>query len=78
LAGRDEDGNILPDRATGIDRSPKDWWSNMHGTRESSSPRKLPWWKRWNEFPNPTLDALLAVFGLAVILAVLIYVITFQ
>lgn len=48
----------------------------MHGFRASSTPRRLPWWRRWNEFPNPTLDALLAVFGLTVIIAVIIYILS--
>ena len=38
----------------------------MHGFRMSSSPPRPPWWKRWSDYPNPTLDALLALFGVLV------------
>jgi hypothetical protein len=25
-----------------------------------------PWWRSWNDYPNPTLDAVLALFVIAV------------
>ena len=29
-----------------------------------------PWWRSWNDYPNPTLDAVLALFVIAVIVMV--------
>ena len=43
----------------------------MHGFKTTNEPRKLPWWRRLNDFPNPTLDALLTLFGTMVIVAVI-------
>jgi hypothetical protein len=28
------------------------------------------WWRSWNDYPNPTLDAILALFIVAVIVVV--------
>jgi hypothetical protein len=33
----------------------------------SVSPDSRPWWRIWNDYPNPTRDALVGVFGIAVI-----------
>ena len=43
----------------------------MHGFKTTNQPRKLPWWRRLNDFPNPTLDALRTLFGVMVIIAVI-------
>jgi hypothetical protein len=43
----------------------------MHSFKTTNEPRKLPWWRRLNDFPNPTLDALLTLFGVMVIVAVI-------
>ena len=43
----------------------------MHGFKATNEPRTLPWWRRLNDFPNPTLDALLTLFGGMVIIAVI-------
>jgi hypothetical protein len=43
----------------------------MHSFKTTNEPRKLPWWGRLNDFPNPTLDALLTLFGVMVIVAVI-------
>ena len=43
----------------------------MHGFKTSNQPRKLSWWRRLHESPNPTLDALLTLFGMTVIVAAL-------
>jgi hypothetical protein len=40
--------------------------------KTTNQPRKLSWWRRLHDFPNPTLDALLTLFGMTVIVAVLI------
>jgi hypothetical protein len=45
----------------------------MHGFKTTDQPRKLSWWRRLHDFPDPTLDALLTLFGMTVIVAVLIY-----
>jgi ATP-dependent DNA ligase len=31
----------------------------MHGFKATNQPRKVSWWHRLRDFPNPTLDALL-------------------
>jgi hypothetical protein len=46
---------------------------NMHGCKLPMGPQRKPWWLRWNEFPNPTLDAVLAAFGIGVIIGVMIF-----
>jgi len=33
----------------------------------SVSPDSGPWWRIWNDYPNPTGDAVLGAFGIAVI-----------
>ena len=33
----------------------------------SVSPDSRPWWRIWNDYPNPTRDALVGAFGIAVI-----------
>jgi hypothetical protein len=43
----------------------------MHSFKTTNEPRKLPWWRRLNDFPNPTLDALRTLFGVMVIIAVI-------
>jgi len=35
-----------------------------------TSHERKPWWRSWNDYPNPTLDAVLAVFVVAVIVIV--------
>ena len=39
----------------------------MHGFKTKNQPRKLSWWRRLRDFPNPTLDALLTLFGMTAI-----------
>jgi len=36
----------------------------------STSPDRRPWWRTWNDYPNPTRDALLALFVIVVIVMV--------
>ena len=36
----------------------------------SISRERRPWWRSWNDYPNPTLDAVLALFVIAVIVMV--------
>ena len=43
----------------------------MQEFQTTNEPRKLPWWRRSNDFTNPTLDALLTLFGVMVIIAVI-------
>jgi hypothetical protein len=31
---------------------------------------RKPWWRGWHDYPNPTLDAVLALFVIAVIVIV--------
>jgi hypothetical protein len=45
----------------------------MHGFQTTNQPRKLSWWHRLRDFPNPTLDALLTLFGMTAFVAVTIY-----
>jgi len=49
----------------------------MHGFKTSNHPRKQPWWRRVHDFPNSTLDALLTLFSLSVIVAMLIYLFSY-
>jgi len=41
-----------------------------HKARFSTSQDRRPWWRVWNDYPNPTRDALLGLFGIAVIVIV--------
>src|SRR5262249_7709666 len=36
----------------------------------SVSPESRPWWRIWNDYPNPTRDAVVGAFGIAVIVIV--------
>jgi hypothetical protein len=38
-----------------------------HKVKISISRERRPWWRTWNDYPNPTRDALLALFGIAVV-----------
>jgi hypothetical protein len=38
-----------------------------HRVKISISRERRPWWRTWNDYPNPTFDALLALLGIAVI-----------
>jgi hypothetical protein len=40
-----------------------------HKFKFSDDPDRSPWWRTWNDYPNPTSDALLAL-GIAVIVIV--------
>jgi len=33
----------------------------------SVSPDSTPWWRIWNDYPNPTRDAVVGAFGIAII-----------
>ena len=50
---------------------PRQMRLEMHSFKTTNEPRKLPWWRRLNDFPNPTLDALRTLFGMMVIVAVI-------
>ena len=41
-----------------------------HKAKISISRERRPWWRGWNDYPNPTLDAVLALFVIAVIVMV--------
>jgi hypothetical protein len=41
-----------------------------HKVRISSTPDRRPWWRTWNDYPNPMRAALLGLLGIAVILLV--------
>jgi hypothetical protein len=41
-----------------------------HKATFSTSPDGRPWWRIWNDYPNPTRDAVSGVFGIAVIVVV--------
>jgi len=38
-----------------------------HGFTFSVSPDSGPWWHIWNDHPNPTRDAVVGAFGIAII-----------
>jgi len=38
-----------------------------HKVKISISRDHRPWWRTWNDYPNPTRDALLALLGIVVI-----------
>jgi hypothetical protein len=42
-----------------------------HKFEFSTSPDRRPWWRIWNDYPNPTRDTLLALFGIATIVMML-------
>jgi hypothetical protein len=42
-----------------------------HKVKISISRDRKPWWRIWNEYPDPTRDALLALFGIVVIVMVI-------
>ena len=41
-----------------------------HKVKISISRDRKPWWRIWNDYPDPTRDALLALFGIVVIVMV--------
>jgi hypothetical protein len=41
-----------------------------HKARFSTSQDRRPWWRVWNDYANPTRDALVGAFGIAVIVIV--------
>jgi hypothetical protein len=41
-----------------------------HKVKISISRERRPWWRTWNDYPNPTRDALLALFGIAMVVMV--------
>ena len=41
-----------------------------HKVKISISRERRPWLRSWNDYPNPTLDAVLALFVIAVIVMV--------
>jgi hypothetical protein len=41
-----------------------------HKVKISISCERIPWWRTWNDYPNPTRDALLALFGIAMVVMV--------
>jgi hypothetical protein len=38
-----------------------------HGFTFSVSPDSRPWWRTWNDYADPTRDAVVGTFGIAVI-----------
>jgi hypothetical protein len=45
-------------------------WHLSRARALSTSRERRPWWRTWNDYPNPTCDALLALSGIAVIVMV--------
>jgi len=41
-----------------------------HKVKISISRDRRPWWRIWNDYPDPIRDALLALFGIVVIVMV--------
>jgi len=41
-----------------------------HKITFSSDADHSPWWRAWIEYPNPTRDAVVGIFGIAVIVIV--------
>jgi hypothetical protein len=39
----------------------------MHKVTISINDERRPWWRIWNDYPSPTRDAVLAMFGIVVI-----------
>jgi hypothetical protein len=39
-----------------------------HKVTISASRERRPWWRTWNEYPNPTRDAILALVGIAIVI----------
>jgi hypothetical protein len=37
-----------------------------HKVTISTDRERRPWWRTWNEYPNPIRDAVLALFGISV------------
>ena len=38
-----------------------------HKITFSTNPDRRPWWRAWIDYPNPTRDALVGVFGIVVV-----------
>jgi hypothetical protein len=59
-------------RQTAVRESPSKRSSAMpdHQVKIPISRDRKPWWRSWNDYPNPTLDAILALFVIAVIVMV--------
>jgi hypothetical protein len=57
---------------TGIVGEPQEPSATMpdHKVKISISRERIPWWRTWNDYPNPTRDALLALFGIAMVVMV--------
>jgi hypothetical protein len=45
----------------------------MHGFKTKNQPRKLSWWRRLRDFPNPTLDALLTLGMTAIVVTIYLF-----
>jgi hypothetical protein len=41
-----------------------------HKVKISTSRERRPWWRTWNDYPNPIRDALLALVGIAIVVMV--------
>jgi hypothetical protein len=41
-----------------------------HKVKISISRERRPWWRTWNDYPNPMRDAILALLGVVVIVIV--------
>jgi len=41
-----------------------------HKVKISISHERRPWWRTWNDYPNPTRDALFALFCIIVVVFV--------
>lgn len=76
-SGLDESGALLPPPPDfAIDRTPKPHWPPRDFYDEQWRAKNLsasPWWRRWADYPNPQLDALLATFALVTIFWVIWY-----
>ena len=47
-----------------------------HKFKRSIDSDVRPWWRTWNDYPDPARDGLLALFGLAVIVIMLWFLLT--
>jgi hypothetical protein len=39
-----------------------------HKVTISTDRERRPWWRTWNDYPNPMRDAILALLGIAIVI----------
>ena len=47
-----------------------------HKFKRSINPDLRPWWRTWNDYPDPMRDGLLALFGISIIAIVFWFLLT--